>query len=300
MDRRHLEYLIAITEHGGFGRAAAHLNLTQSALSQTVAQLERELGVDLFHRRMRPVRLTTAGEAIVEPARQTLKGFTTIASTAASINGLAAGNLDIATLPTLAQWPATPLVAAFRREYPAVRIHIVGPQEPRIEELAQTVRHGQAEIGLTERGTSPQALVERSLGSHDYVAVLPPGSTISPGVNLTYAEVLNMGIIIGPWWENSRPYLAIRAHCPDLVDEAVTIRIDHRETYVPLILAGAGAAILPRFVGQMAQAAGAVIADLTPPISRDVALIHRDTALTPAGSAFINLATRDCRTTCEI
>lgn len=286
---------MAIDRWGGFGRAANELHVTQSALSQAIAQLERELGVELFHRRVRPVKLTAAGEAVLEPARQTLRCFSTIRSAASSIAGLSAGYLDVATLPTLAQWPATPLVAAFRREHPAIRVHILGPPEPRTSELAKMIRKGVCEVGLTESKAFTEDLAETSLGSHDYVAVLPPGTKLRRNGAVSYEEVLAIGIIIGPWWETSRPYLAIREQCPELIEDAAIIRIDHRETYVPLVLAGAGAAFLPRFAGEIAEAAGAVIAELKQPITRDLVLVHRHTPLTPAARTFAELASESAR-----
>jgi len=292
VERRHLEYLVAIERHGGFARAASALLVTQSALSQAISQLERELGAELFHRNVRPVRLTAAGEAILDPARQTLRGFTTIREAASSVAGLSSGQLEVATLPALAQWPATPLVATFRRRYSGVRVHILGPPRSRIAELAEMVRRGDCEIGLTEEHAHTQNLVEISLGSHDYVAVLPP-DTVAPDRSLSFEEVLSLGIIIGPWWETSRPYIAIQERHPQLVEESVVIRIDHREAYLPLILAGAGAAFLPRFVGDMAAAAGAVIAELSEPITRALVLVHRDESLTPAARAFCDVAAAD-------
>lgn len=289
MDRRHLEYLVAIERHGGFARAASVLLVTQSALSQAISQLERELDVELFHRNVRPVRLTPAGKAIIDPARQTLRGFTTVREAASAVAGLASGQLDIATLPALAQWPATPLVAAFRRRYAGVRVHILGPPHPHIAELAEMVRRGDCEIGLTETHAHTHNLIEKPLGSHDYVAVLPPDTPVTD-TSVTFDEVLSLGIIVGPWWETSRPYLAIQQRHPQLVDESVVVRIDHRETYVPLILAGAGAAFLPRFVGDLAAASGAVVAELREPITRMLVLVHRDESLTPAARTFCDLA----------
>lgn len=292
MERRHLEYLVAIEREGGFARAAAALHVTRSALSQAISHLERELGVELFQRTVRPVRLTPAGTAVLDPARQTLRGFTTVREAAASVAGLASGYLDLATLPTLAQWPATPLVAAFRRKYPGVRVHILGPEQPRTAELAEMVRHGTCEVGVTEKEISTQNLVETSLASHDYVAVLPPQTPIGSGARLSYRDVLAHGIIVGPWWETSRPYFAIHKQHAEALEDAVAIRTDHREAFVPLVLAGAGAAFVPRFVGEFAAAAGAVVAELSEPITRKLVLVHRDESLTPAAQAFCDLVAR--------
>ena len=63
---------LAVAEELHFGRAAARLHMTQPPLTQAVAQLERLLGVRLFDRTKRSVRLTAAGDALVAPARELL------------------------------------------------------------------------------------------------------------------------------------------------------------------------------------------------------------------------------------
>jgi DNA-binding transcriptional LysR family regulator len=71
---RHLEALVAVAEAGTFGRAAERLGFTQSAVSQQIAALERVVGTPLFDRPggPRPVRLTTAGEVLLDHARAVL------------------------------------------------------------------------------------------------------------------------------------------------------------------------------------------------------------------------------------
>ena len=69
MEIRQLECVVAIVDEGGFGRAAARLHVVQSAVSQQVARLERELGVRLFDRSTRLVRLTAAGRRLLPEAR---------------------------------------------------------------------------------------------------------------------------------------------------------------------------------------------------------------------------------------
>ena len=71
MDLRQLEYVIAVVDEGGFTRAARSVHVSQPALSQAVRSLERELGVELFNRSGRTVALTSAGEALLGPARTT-------------------------------------------------------------------------------------------------------------------------------------------------------------------------------------------------------------------------------------
>lgn len=282
--------MLAIVDHGGFGRAAQALHVTQSALSQAVAQIERELGTPLFHRNLRPVQLTSAGEAMLAPARQALRDFAAIHTAVAATAGLLVGRLEIVALPSLTHWAATPLVSQFRRHYPGVRVELLGPRSPQTAELAEMIRRGVSDLGLTERGVSTEGLVEVSLGSHDYVAVLPPDTKIPGRGAVSLEDVLSLGIIVGPLWETSRPRLIMRECCPHLLDDAVVVRIEHREAYIPLILGGAGAAILPRFQAELAATSGAVVVELGIDIQREVVLVHRDGPLTSAVEAFCDLA----------
>ena len=73
MELHQLRYVLAVVEHGTFTAAAAACYVAQPSLSHAVGLLERELGVELFHRIGRRVVLTAAGEAFVEPAREALQ-----------------------------------------------------------------------------------------------------------------------------------------------------------------------------------------------------------------------------------
>src|SRR3954454_16136903 len=105
MELRQLEYVLAVVDEGGFTRAADASHVSQPSLSQGIRSLERELGVELFHRLGRSVRLTAAGEALLDPARQIMRQVETIKAAAAQVAGTSAGHLDLVALPTLAVDP---------------------------------------------------------------------------------------------------------------------------------------------------------------------------------------------------
>ncbi|MEO6628477.1 MAG: LysR family transcriptional regulator, partial [Aquihabitans sp.] len=110
MDLRQASYVVAIVDLGSFTAAAASIPVSQPALSQAVATLERELGAELFHRIGRRVRLTAAGEAFVGPARRMLRDAAVARAVVADVAGLTAGELEIVALPTLVVEPLVDLV----------------------------------------------------------------------------------------------------------------------------------------------------------------------------------------------
>ena len=73
VDTRKLKYFLAVVDHDGFNRAAEHLLIAQPSLSQTIAGLEKDLGVPLFHRIGRRAVLSEAGKELVGPARLVMR-----------------------------------------------------------------------------------------------------------------------------------------------------------------------------------------------------------------------------------
>ena len=78
---RHLRYFVTLAEEQNFARAAARLHMTQPPLSQQIMQFEEMLGVALFIRGKRPLRLTAAGEELLPEARRLLVGAAAVQST---------------------------------------------------------------------------------------------------------------------------------------------------------------------------------------------------------------------------
>ncbi|MEW1584476.1 LysR family transcriptional regulator [Micromonospora vinacea] len=98
MEIRQLEYFVAVVDHSGFSRAAEHLHIVQSAVSQQVQRLERELGVRLFDRSTRQVRLSGAGERLLPEARGLLATARRISQIAADVAVGESGILRLGTI----------------------------------------------------------------------------------------------------------------------------------------------------------------------------------------------------------
>ncbi|MCB0962274.1 MAG: LysR family transcriptional regulator [Acidimicrobiales bacterium] len=289
MDLRQAAYVVAVVDHGTFTAAAASIPVSQPALSQAIAALERELGTELFHRLGREVQLTAAGEAFVEPARRMLRDAQVAQAAVAEVVGVEGGHLDVVALPTMVLEPLVDLVGRFRRDHPDVLVRIAEPEDA--DGVAQRVRSGAAELGIGDTVPDDDALDTDHLGRQALLAVLPPGTELGPSGRITVGRLATFPLITSPQGTSSRRLLSTALReADDVGDPTVGVVTDHREAIVPLVMAGAGAAVLPEPVARAAEQLGATVAPVSPAIARDVVLLRRRGALSPAARAFRELA----------
>jgi LysR family cyn operon transcriptional activator len=121
---RHLRYLLAVADHGGFTRAAEVLHVSQPTLSQQIRQLEETLGVSLFDRTSRTVRPTDAGAAYIECARRVLVELAAGKRALHDVKDLSRGTLRLAMTPTFMAYLVGPLVRDYSARYPNIHLQI--------------------------------------------------------------------------------------------------------------------------------------------------------------------------------
>jgi LysR family transcriptional regulator, carnitine catabolism transcriptional activator len=285
MEVAQLRYAVAVADRGSFTAAAQQCFVSQPSLSQAIKAIERELGVELFARSGRPVRPTAAGEAFVRSARVALRAFDSISNEVALVVGLMAGHLDLVALPTLALDPVAAMVGAFRTRYPGVVVRLAHPEGT--DDLLRAVRSGESEVGITEAptaGVSIDGLTVRWLSRQELVVVLPPDSVVDSEISAE--QLADMAIVAQPRGTSTRTLLdGVLAAVGRSAD--VVVETDQRDAVVPLVLAGAGVALLPLPMAQRAAAQGARTARVGEGLFRDLAVVHRDADLSPAAAAFV-------------
>ena len=124
MTLQDLRYVVALAEHGHFGRAAAACDIAQSTMSAQIKHLELELGVTLFERTTKSVSVTAIGTDIVGRARQILAEVDVIASVGQQISGPLAGGFRLGIIPTLGPYVLPWLVPALKKDYPKLRLTV--------------------------------------------------------------------------------------------------------------------------------------------------------------------------------
>ncbi len=147
-----LEYLYEFTviaQLESFSRAAEELCISQSSLSKHVLALERELGVSLLQRGSRRVTLTPTGAKIMPMAREISRLKDGIRAAAEEQTRREKGTLALASIPVMAQYNITGLLADFRREHPKVALEITECEQ---QELRELLEKGTCQIAFARRG----------------------------------------------------------------------------------------------------------------------------------------------------
>ena len=305
MDLRRLTYFLAVVDEGGFTSAAKAVFVSQPALSLAIKELEHELGTELFERLGRKVRLTSAGEALVGPARQALRDVETGRAAVEAVAGLRSGTLSLASLPTLAAHPMADLVGRFCRRYPDVAVDLSAPEDT--ADLVGLLRTGQCELGIGEETGLPTDLRTVPVEVQRLLVILPPGSpgqagaarrggVVRDGVDrggpglgeLRLSELCDTTMIATPPGTSSRRLLDEGFAAAGVVPR-VSVVTAQREAILPLVLAGAGASLVPEAMATMAMHLGAVAAMPRPPVERRIVVAARQGPVAPAAQGFLDL-----------
>jgi DNA-binding transcriptional LysR family regulator len=242
--------------------------------------------VRLFHRAGRGLRLSTAGEALIGPARQIQRAIHEARNVITGVLELRTGTVQIAALATLAVDPMASLIARFRARHPDVEVQVFEPDSA--DQVSALVREGSCELGAAHLPVRRDQLIAETLGEQELRFVLPSGTPAHPRA-IGPRELAGTPFVVSPPGTSTRMLLE-QALAAVGVAPQIAVETAAREAIIPLVLAGAGAALLPATLAMEAQRRGATVRSARPPITRTVGLIHRHGPLSPAAGAFLELA----------
>jgi DNA-binding transcriptional LysR family regulator len=170
---RHLLALRAVAEERSFGRAAARLGFTQSAVSQQIAALERIVGTSLFDRPggPRPVELTPAGQVLVDHADEVLRRLVTAQEDVRRLVVGQVGRLTIGTFQSVSVKILPEVVRALRQERPEVEVRLVESDEN--NDLVARLHSGELDLSFVVETEPDDRLEETTLCVDPFVAVVP-------------------------------------------------------------------------------------------------------------------------------
>ena len=174
MELRQLRYFVTLAEELHFGRAAAREHIVQSALSQQVQRLERELGVRLLERSTHHVSLTAAGAAFLAETRQILAHTDRAAAIARSAAGAAAA-LRVGIID--ASYDSMPqILHEVQARYPSLVIHQV---EASVPEQYRQLADGRLDIGIGRAAHAPPQVASHLFRQDPLGVLVPPGHRLA-------------------------------------------------------------------------------------------------------------------------
>lgn len=194
MELRQLEYFVAVAEEGGFGRAAERLSIVQSAVSQQIRRLERELGVPLFDRSTRHVRLSGAGERLLPEARAVLAAMHRTRDVAADIRAGTDGVLRLGTVhgPGDRMYRVLSELAAV-----APRLQ-VRPRRLPLPDRLSAVRSGELDAALIRALTGAPGLELLPVWTDPLYVALPAGHPLTRRAGLGLADLADLPLRLAP------------------------------------------------------------------------------------------------------
>ena len=171
MNLNHLAIFHAAAEEGSMSRAAERLFISQPAVSKQIGELEAALGVSLFDRLPRGLRLSAAGELLAGHARRLFAVEAEAEQAIAEMKGLRQGKLTLGASLTIGDYLLPKLLGVYHKRYPGIELHL---------EIANTQVIGQKlretlDFGLTEGFAEDPALDAEIFAEDTLTAIVPPG-----------------------------------------------------------------------------------------------------------------------------
>lgn len=236
MELRSLAYFVRIAEVGSITRAAALLHIAQPALTRHIQRLEEELKAELFTRANRGVRLTEAGQKLLEGALRILRD---VERTGDEIRAQAAhpsGKIVLGITPTLCPVLAPDLFMKMRRDYPMIELKVMHAGMLRLEEF---IIDGRVDIALLSEMSSSPMIASTRLAEEEMVLVTKARAR-APG-NVSGDELRRTPLILGDGLRAAMDALLAGLD----IELNVRTELNDHETIRLMVAHGAGAALLP-------------------------------------------------------
>ncbi len=236
---------MAVAEEASFNRAARKLHMSQPPLSNQIKQLEKELGVVLFERTSRGVRVTEAGELLLEEARRIFVQMDQTTRAVRRVGNGEVGRLTLGFVPSASDEALPPILNDFRERYPEVELFL---REMRPNLIVQRLHAGQIDAGLLYLPLEDPALESECVLREPLVLALPEGHSLAD------EESVELGALAGEPFILPARYAMMPGLYGQVIEacqkagfspEAVQKDVWLMQTIVGLVAGGMGVALVP-------------------------------------------------------
>jgi LysR family hydrogen peroxide-inducible transcriptional activator len=271
---RDLRYALVVGRQLSFSRAAEICGVTQPALNEQIHKLERELGVDLFEREGRTIRVTPIGAAILAQARVALEAVERIADLARAGSDPLVGPLRVGIIPTVAPYLLTTLLTGARERLPDAPLVVI---EQLTTQLIERLTHGFLDAAIVATDHHEDGLMEIPLYDEPFWLAVARDHPLATRDSAKLSEVDPASLM-----------LLVDGHC--LRDQTLALCSDPNRLHVPtsdvagtsldtllqLVAAGLGSTIVPALALDVARGTGVATVQLADSNAvRRIRIIHR-------------------------
>jgi LysR family cyn operon transcriptional activator len=229
---------VIVADAGGFARASARLNLSQSAASRQILALEADLGVSLFDRIGRRIQLTSEGDDLLQRARRLLADVEAIGERARALKGGQIGTLRVSAPPQVIESLLAPFLPHYLRRHPGVEVRLIEGSGER--------QHGQLDRGEAHLALTPAAerFHSRPLYPVHILAALSRTHRLGRRSVIDVSEIADEPLLLLHREFGSRPWFDSACEVAH-IDPPVLLESGAPHTLVALAQAGYGVAIVP-------------------------------------------------------
>lgn len=273
MTLQELRYMVALADHGHFGKASEACHISQSTLSTQIRKLEDFLGVALFDRSLKQVTLTPVGQEIVASARLILDETNRIRGLARQTADPMERTVQLGVIPTLGPYYLPHVLTLLHNKYPKLRLLLREEMTPHV--LAH-LAEGRLDAGLLALPVSAPSLEVVPLFKEPFLAAVPANHKLATAKTVRINELVSAGLLLLEEGHCLRDNALEACHLDGLQNEEISAT--SLETLRQMVGMGLGVTLIP------ALASGGTTADITqvalrplaaPGASRTIGLVWR-------------------------
>jgi DNA-binding transcriptional LysR family regulator len=285
MELHQLEYVRTVARHQNFTRAAEEINVSQSSLSQQINKLENELGVRLFDRTTRKVKLTPAGVDFVRHANNIFQEIEDAKRTIQEYLSIERGYITLGAFPVIGHFQLTTLIADFQKTFPGVKLSF---HEAECEELSVMLAASKIDLAFLSEIAAP-AVEFYNLMMDEIVLVVNSFHPLAVQQSVTLTELRDESFIV------ASPSAGIYQNFLDACNEngfnpKIVYHCSQIETNVGLVQENIGVGVLSSQVAKHYRDKISILR-IVPPVIRKISLAALKNAnYSPAVNVFIKFA----------
>jgi LysR family transcriptional regulator, hydrogen peroxide-inducible genes activator len=273
MNIRDLKYLLAVADLRNFTAASEMCHVSQPTLSTQIKKLEDTLGVAIFERNNKEVRVTDVGEGIIAAARRALTEVDTMIGLAKQAQDPFSGTLTLGAFPTLAPYYLPEVVTRLRAVFPKLTLQLV---EEKTDKLLTMLEEGRLDAALLALPAGDGRLASQFLFSDPFLVAVPEGHKLAEKEALTYDDIRSHSLLLLEDGHCLRDQ-ALEVCTMSGLHEEVGFRATSLETLRQMVKAGTGITLIPKLALREEEGVRYLPFAANPP-KRDIGLLWRKTS----------------------